>query len=55
MQETEAEITGVTAAGSYAGSRISCHIAAEGRLRLSYDTLRPISLEPFEELFVPED
>lgn len=55
VEETEVEITGVTAAGSYAGSRVSCHIAAEGRLQISYDTLRPISLEPFEELFVPEE
>ena len=55
VHETEADIDGCTASGSYAGGRFSCHIARAGRMQFSYDTLRPISLEAFEELFAPEE
>ena len=55
VHESEAEIEGCTAAGSYAGGRVSCHIAPAGKMQFSYDTARPIPLEPFEELFAPEE
>lgn len=53
--ESEAEIEGCTLTGSYSAARVSCHIDPSGSVQITHDSSRPISLEPFEELFAPQD
>lgn len=49
--EADDGFTGCTLSGSYSAARVSCHIDPSGSVQITHDISRPVSLEPFEELF----